>query len=404
MQEAPALDDLVSQGIQLAGAGQMEEAEKLFSTALLHLPGDAEALENCGKVVAQQGRELEAIGLLERAVKINPLAYGAWCLLGAMYGTVGRFTEGISALDRCLTLAPDLPAARWNRAHQLLTIGHWRQGWTDYQYGFINRMRFPRSIKPKWDGRAIPGQRLLIHSEQGYGDTIWALRLLGLAKTQANCHVILEVQEALFTLCLSSDLPADEIYPQKRDLHCHFDFDVHCSLMDLPYILGIDVHTVLSQEPYLMPSRVLTDAWKGEAMGKTGLVWKGSATHSNDKRRSMPKERLLPLEGRTDFLSLQREDTAPFPMSEIGGDLHDFAVTAAVIEGLDRVVTVDTSVAHLSAAMGKPTALMIPDIIDFRWLRDRADCPWYPSMRLFRQKKQGDWTPVVEEVGEWLTI
>lgn len=395
------LDDLVQRGIKHSNLGQISEALELLGTALLYLPHDAEVLEHYGKSLAQNRQESEAVEYLERAVKIAPCSYSTLCVLGAVYGALGRYEDGLSVLNRCLSLAPELPAARWNRAHLLLTLGHWRQGWEDYQFGLVNRMRFMRSVKPKWDGKRVEGKRLLIYSEQGYGDTVWALRLLSMAKERAGCYVILEVQESLYTLCSHSKLAVDEIWPQKRDLHSHFAYDLQCSLMDLPYVLGIDVHTELPKERYLSADPQLAAAWQKGVKGRIGLAWKGSSTHSNDANRSMAKEWLLPLEGEG-FVSLQKGDSAPFEMQEIGEELSDFSVSAAVIENLDAVVTVDTSIAHVAAAMGKPVLLMIPQVIDFRWLLDREDSPWYPSIRIFRQTKRGDWSDVVQGVKEAL--
>jgi hypothetical protein len=250
----------------------------------------------------------------------------------------------------------------------------------------------------------------LLHAEQGFGDTLQFVRYASLLSAR-GARVVLEVQPQLVRL-LSGMSGVDCVLPRKAPLP---DFDFHCPLLSLPLAFGTDLTTIPARVPYLAPPAEAVAAWRGrlpERRPLVGLVWSGERAHDNDLNRSMCLETLAPLFDIPDvqFVSLQhdvREHDARFLQSrpdvlQLGQGFSDFADTAAVIAKLDAVIAVDTAVAHLVGALGKPLLLLLPFAADFRWLRGRDDSPWYPTARLFRQRQFDDWSGAVEALRQEL--
>jgi tetratricopeptide (TPR) repeat protein len=324
---------------------------------------------------------------------------------GTILTALNRLQEALLSYDRALQLRPDHAEARYNRAFTLLTLGRFEDGWRDYEYRHLrpkaqSRRKFSQPI---WQGREpLKNQRLLIHAEQGFGDTIQFARY-GLLAAAAGADVILAVQNPLLRLFAG-------FHPDVRVINEHearTDFDLHCPMLSLPLAFGTRLETIPAwpdgylKAPVAEAERFAARLPKGRR--RIGVVWSGSTIHTNDANRSMALARLSPLFQSGDvWVSLQKEvRAADQPALQASGlcdltpELADFADTAALIGALDLVIAVDTSVAHLAAALGKPVWLMLPFAPDFRWLLEREDSPWYPGMRLFRQQRLGDWDGVI---------
>ena len=314
----------------------------------------------------------------------------------------------IRSASRALTIKPDFAQARFVESVARLTLGDFAAGWRGYesrwQVGWLASQR--RSFAaPLWLGKeSLDGKTILLHAEQGLGDTIQFARYATLLASR-GANVILEVQRPLVRLLsrlqgVTAVLAREEALP-------HYDF--HCPLLSLPLACGTTLETIPADHAYITPADAAISFWRTrlpQRRLRVGLVWSGERSHDNDLNRSMRLATLEPLLDLPDvaFVSLQhemREEDLPFLQSrsdvcEIGRQFKDFADTAAAIALLDAVIAVDTAVAHLAGAMGKPLFLLLPFAADFRWLRERADSPWYPSARLFRQPQFGDWHSVVK--------
>ncbi|HKU51594.1 MAG TPA: hypothetical protein VJQ25_03935, partial [Nitrospira sp.] len=345
--------------------------------------------------LANQGKIEEARDVLEQPLSLNPRSAFTHALLGGLYGELGQYEKGLFHCSRAIEIAPRMAGGHWNRASINLTLGKWEEGWRDYQYGKVNKLRPVRFVEPEWDGRAT--KRILVWSEQGFGDTIWASKLVRVLKEQTGAEIIIECQRDLVGILKGV---ADKVIAQPKDYGCLEEFDAHVSLMSLPHVLGLTPDTIPADKKWIHADHALAEAWKPGLEGRTiGLVWAGSAGHQNDRNRSIPTEAIKPLEKvRGKIVSLQMGKEAPFECLNLSESITDFSVTAAIIENLEVVVTVDTSVAHLSGAMGKKTFLMLPKYIDFRWMSDQKKTKWYPSMTIFRQKTMGDWSDVIAGV------
>jgi hypothetical protein len=267
--------------------------------------------------------------------------------------------------------------------------------------------------EPPWDGRPLEGRTLLLHAEQGFGDAIQFIRYLPLAAERGG-RIIIECQAQLQRL-FQINAGGSQIVASGQPMP---DFDSHCPLLSLPWVFGTTLASVPDIVPYLRADAENVGSWRQRLaehsqVVKVGLVWSGNPAHKNDRCRSMTLARLAPLAQTRGvrFFSLQKGEAAteartPPPGMELidwTEELTDFADTAALIAHLDLVIAVDTAVAHLAGAMGKPVWTLLPFVPDWRWLLEREDSPWYPSMRLFRQPFWGDWDSVIERVADELS-
>ncbi len=326
----------------------------------------------------------------------------------------GHAQEAIAACRQAIALNPDLAIAHSNLSLVLLTFGHFEEGWREHEWRLKCGPKFrPRLFhQGQWNGEDIAGKTILLYAEQGFGDAIQFARYAPLmadlgAKVVLECHPEL-VQ--LFTSLRGIErlVAAGEPLP---------DFDFHCPVLSLPLAFERRLKIIPAQVPYISPGPQLIDQWKRRIGPKTdafkaGIVWAGRPTHTNDRHRSMKLRQFAPLAGieHLEFYSLQKGPattemaSAPpgFRLYNFTSDLADFVDTAAMIANLDMIIAVDTAVAHLAGALGKNVWVMLPYAADWRWLRGRNDSPWYPTMRLFRQKSWGDWDGVVGEVRQAL--
>jgi len=439
---------LVNKALVLSKLQRPAEALEVADAALLGKPDDTSALIARTEALLALGRPVDGLSTIEKALKISPtLAQGhlwrsnAFILLGQpekalvaaetartlapedasvhrgygfALGHLNRLEEAIVSYDYTLKLQPDDREASWNRALALLLLGRFDDGWLAYEYRhFRNKTPAARNYpKPLWWGKQpLKDQRLYIYWEQGLGDTINFARYALLAAA-AGAKVAFSVQDPLRRLFKGFE-PAVTVIGQNE---APTEFELHAPLLTLPLAFGTRLETIPALENgYLTASPEDVARWdqrlpKGRR--RIGLVWSGSQAHANDANRSLALAKISPLFQPGDvWVSLQKEvrdrDLAALAGSgilDVSAELGDFADTAALISALDLVISVDTSVAHLAGALGKPTWVMLPFAPDFRWLLDREDSPWYPKMRLFRQSRAGDWDGVVARIGEALGL
>jgi tetratricopeptide (TPR) repeat protein len=399
-------DALMARGHVFATQQRYNEAVTDFTKATKLAPHNPDAWNNLGNVLQDALREEEAKGAYDKALALRPGFAQAWFNKGKALGALERYPEADAAYDKALALNPDYEEAKWHQSWVKLVQGNFAAGsplfearWRVPALG--NQRRYPQL--PQWLGQApLAGKQLLLYAEQGLGDTLQYCRYVPVLQAM-GANVSMAVQAPLVSL-LAAQWPGVEVAAAFEDLS---GFDCATPLMSLPLALGTTVETI-PPAPYLqVPEADTTIPQTGRP--RVGLVWSGSTGHKNDKARSMALPVLAPLfELPIDWVCLQpdlREADQVWlnahPEVVLAQPvLTDFAVTARVIAGLDWVVTVDTAVAHLAGALGKPVWLLLPTGADYRWLLARADTPWYPSMRLFRQTQRGDWPGVVAQVSE----
>ncbi len=318
-----------------------------------------------------------------------------------------RLGEAEAALTASLSLAPDYPTAMTRLAFNHLLQGDYATGFALYEARFAAGSAVRPMTTPRWDGGDLGGRTLLVHAEQGLGDTLQFCRFA--AQAAGRGRVILSVQPALCGLLRSLDGP-NEIVADDADLPSH---DVHLPMMSLPAALGITLGDLPGPNPYLKADPVLVGRWRARLASlpgrKIGICWAGNPTNTLDRTRSIPFDLLAPLFGSAGalFVSLQTEkrpgeDATAAGLLDWTAELGDFAQTAALVCALDLVISVDTSVAHLAGALGRATWLLNRFNTEWRWMAGRSDSPWYPAVRVFRQPAPGDWGAVVEEVAREL--
>lgn len=382
------------------------EALTIYDQVLTASPHNVAAWNNRGTTLLEMGRFEEAAASFYRALELAPNLHDARIALATCCQALGRVEEALAACNTVLSAAPEHAEAHWNRGLLLLLKGNYPEGWQEYEWRWLKR-NFTSSLRdfpqPLWRGEALAGRTILIHAEQGFGDTLQFCRYVPLVAAR-GVRIVFECHPPLLELMKS--LAGDvRVISMGQPLP---DFDLHIPLMSLPLILGTTLDNIPAAAPYLAPPEVRSLFWHGQIADgdflKVGLCWAGKGYP--DPRRSCPVELLTLLAnvGTVSWYSLQKgwERTLPFPMTDLTTHLHDFADTAALISQLDLVITIDTSVAHLAGALGKPTWVMLTHAPDWRWLLDREDSPWYPSARLFRQDEPGAWEYVIRRVGHSL--
>lgn len=412
-------------GRVLSDTRRLEEAEVHYREAVRINPDFFQAHHNLGLLLAHTNHLQEAEGALRRALSINPASHQTHSNLGSVLRQLGRPEESIRAYRQALALKPDFVAAKANLAQPLLGIGEYKEGWALYEsrHDAALGTHFtdaPRVTWPRWRGEPLAGKSLLVWPEQGYGDVLQFCRYLPLLKARGVDRLAIACQPALQRL-LGSLEGVDAVYALdgKSDIPRH---DYWCFVMSLPHLFDTTVETIPATMPYLRPPADLVTGWKSRLSRegfKVGLVWAGNprlhspASNAFDQRRSMTPRKLLPIlqtPGVT-FVSLQKGETTQRQIHELPSDLRpldpmddvqDFADTAAIVECLDLVITVDTSMAHLAGALNKPVWILSRYDSCWRWLRDRDDSPWYPCARLFRQIEPGNWDEVVARVADAL--
>lgn len=410
----PAYFDLSFLCYQL---GDTSGAISCCKKALALDPLSIEAYNNLGNALANQGDIQSAIESYNRALQISPDGADIYYNLANALKGSGRIHSAIENYQRALALKPDYIDAHWNLSHALLLSGNFLDGWREYEWRFQlpgQHDIYPHRYEvPRWEGATFKGKRLLVHDEQGLGDTLQFVRFLPFVKTLGGT-VIFESRKPLLKF-LTGFPGIDKLVQRSASAKRATDFDMFIPLMSLPALFGTTLLTLPAQVPYLYANPKAREAWRDRIEGggmKVGIVWSGNPGHANDQNRSCSLELFRPLANicgvkliglQAGAAADQAESTAyPMVLENIGKEFVDFADTAGAIEALDLVISVDTAVAHLAGAMGKPVWLMLPCLPDWRWLMDREDSPWYPTMRLFRQPKPGDWPTVIGHIGDCL--
>jgi hypothetical protein len=369
-------------------------------------PSSVAGWNNLGNTLLEMRRYEAAAESYSHALRLAPGLHDSRVALATCYQALGLTEEAMAACNTVLEYVPDHAEAHWNKALLLLLAGDYKNGWREYEWRWRKRnFTSPRREfhQPRWQGNPLTGRTILVHSEQGFGDTIQFCRYVPLVAAR-GARVIFECHPPLVSLMktLAGDvsvIPMGEQAPS---------FDMQEPLMSLPMIFGTSIETIPAAVPYLAPPIERLPFWRNlmpdKGLFKVGLCWAGKSYP--DPGRSCPPDQLSPLAelGGISFHSLQVgwEKDLPLPMTDLTKYLNDFADTACLVALLDMVITIDTAVAHLAGAMGKPTWLMLPHAPDWRWMTKRHDSPWYPSVRIFRQADPGSWEEVVREVASSL--
>ncbi len=389
-------------GTALNALGRPAEAAAVLRRAVALDPYHAAAHLNLGNACADLDRLDEAEQFCRAAVRLDPTLAEAHVSLGFALTSLGRLGEAIAACEAAIALRPDFAQAHWNRATACLLRGDFHTGFEEYEWR-KRHDRFRRDFLalpgPAWQGESLARRTILVHAEQGLGDTIQLSRFLPLLATR-GARVALACDARLIPLL--GTLPGvAEVVPRGAALP-RYDFWV--DQMSLPRLFDLTPDTIPAAGGYLSADPARVAAWRAAlpAGRNVGLVWAGNPLHSNDRRRSLPPEQLARLSAVSGirFVSLQvgpRADEAA-AMADCSPHLADYAETAALTAALDLIVTVDTSVAHLAGALGVETWVMLPFAPDWRWILGRDDTPWYASMRLIRQPRPGDWDSVLDTV------
>ncbi|WP_321899591.1 glycosyl transferase family 8 [Paraburkholderia heleia] len=341
-----------------------------------------------------------------------PLAL--WQLLTAALRPQGKLEAARAIQQMIATQLPGDYAARYDLAETLLLLGDFERGWREYRYRYslAHTVSLERKIqRPRWNGQPIPGQTLLIHDEQGYGDTFQFMRMVPWAKRRSGARVVLEVHPDALSLARRLDgwdqiVTRGELPPR---------FDRHCEMMSLPMAMQLKLADLPGPVPYLRadPERLAHWRQRLAALPRpiVALVWAGRPSHLNDANRSLALSQLaaLAVPG-VSLVALQKgpaaaqaaQPPAGMPIVSLSNEIRDFEDTAAILSVVDLLISVDSSPVHLAGALGRPCWVMLPFVPDWRWLMDRPDTPWYPHTRLFRQSRRGDWDGVLATMRESL--
>lgn len=441
--EKSQLNEILKLAVMYHNDRNFHDAELLYRSILERDPLHADAWHLSGLIAYQIGEYHDALDDIQRAIELHPhaLFYSNLAMvydkmgeeeisaenfmkalemdpifekaslahynLGIFYADRGMLSEALRHYDRAVALDGNFFDARWNRSLLLLLLGRFEEGWKEYESRFKKEKPIDSRIfgKPRWDGLLLNGKRILVVSEQGFGDTLHFIRYLFFLK-EKGVYVILECKKELRRL-LEGFEGIDKIVekPERGIPSVEFDYYIH--LMSLPRLFLTDLENIPHDIPYLRADLGLVEKFSNyfdTNHFKIGIVWAGNPEQINDIRRSMTFEKLKVLKerGGIQLFSLQKGEASRQlqdpEIMDLSGIIRNFADTAALVEHLDLVISVDTSVAHLAGAMGKPTWVLLSAVADWRWLLDREDSPWYPTMRLFRQKKLGDWGSLLGEV------
>ncbi len=398
--------------------GDTNSAISCCKKALELDPACADAFNNLGNAIAAQGDFTAALEAYDQALQISPDRADVRFNLANTLKSCGQLPAAIENYQRALTLKPDYIEAHWNLSHALLLSGNFEDGWREYEWRFelpVQENIYPyRHGVPRWDGSPFKGKRLLVHDEQGFGDTLQFLRYLPMVKALGGT-VFFEVRQQLLKL-ISSAAGFDELMARSTDGHPPLAFDLCMPLMSLPAAFNTTPANIPTPIPYLAADTELTRQWaqklKPISGFKVGICWQGNPAHQADRRRSVPLKYFAPLAAvpGTQLISLQKKhgldqlaDLSPgVSVIDFGCELDEdngvFMDTAAIMKNLDLVIASDTAIPHLAGAMGVPVWLVLPAVPEWRWLMERNDSPWYPTMRLFRQPTPGDWTTAFDQI------
>jgi tetratricopeptide (TPR) repeat protein len=402
---AEALGNLAT---ALRELGEIDEAIVHFRQALRLRPDFAEAHGALAMALSQQGDLNAALASCREALRLRPELASAHLSMGFILSELGRRDEALACCNRALELEPDLPDAHKNRSLIWLLEGKLTEGWAEYEWRWkcpeLPERPFPQ---PLWDGSPLAGQTIMLHAEQGLGDTLHFIRYASLVHDRGG-RVVVVCQRPLVSLVARCPGVAQVVAQGDPLPH----FDTHAPLLGLPRIFGTMLESIPAEVPYLAAEPQAVERWRAEfapeSRFKVGIAWQGSRTHRRDRGRSIPLAIFAPfaeLDG-VRLYSLQKhfgqEQLAQVgfreSITDLSPQLETFDDTAAIVQNLDLIIACDTSIIHLAGGLARPTWVALPTVPDWRWLLDRDDSPWYPTMRLFRQRRRGDWPEVFERI------
>jgi Flp pilus assembly protein TadD len=410
-------DAYTNLGLLLATCDRDEEAERLHRQALALEPESSAIWTNLANLLVKLGRNGEAEQSYKQAIALDPTSPIARTNLGALLADSSRADEAEQAFRQAIALAPDYPRARLNLGYLLLAQGRFAEGWqlheSRYREDLADRATHPPALPfPQWRGESPSGKSLLIWPEQGFGDEIQFCRFAPLLKQRGVRELTLVCKRPLEALMKTLD-GVDRVINLDDASVAVPPHDYWTFPLSLPFHCDVELETIPAKTPYMhaLPERIAHWAARVPRGGlRVGLVWQGNHRNPNDADRSLPHiSTLAPLWSvpGVQFVSLQkgpaeteaREPPPDQPLVHLGAEIADFADAAAIIEQLELLICVDTAYAHLAGALAKPSWVMLPaHKTDWRWLQARTDSPWYPGMRLFRQRERGAWGTVIEEV------
>jgi Tfp pilus assembly protein PilF len=395
-------------GLALLSLGKVESAKTHLGEAIRLNPEFAQAHNNLGNAHQAEGELAQAAACYRRVLELTPGSLEALDNLGNTQHAMGEMNDAVQSFERALAIAPDRPESHFFRALTWLKMGNLEDGWEEYEWRFrCNGYPVPQFHQPLWDGRRLAGRGILLYADQGLGDTIQFVRYAHLVRRRGG-KVVVVCQKSLERILATC--PGVEATVSEGSIVPELDFYVPIS--SLPRVFGTSLATIPSRAPYLSADRGLAEHWREELAGspefKIGVCWQGNPAHGKDRQRSFRLANLEPVvrRGGTRLFSLQkgqgaeqlRELGGRFSATDLASRLDDLMDTAAVMMNLDLVITPDTSLAHLAGALGVPAWVALPLAADWRWLSGRDDSPWYPSLRLFRQRQWGDWQGVFERM------
>ena len=338
-----------------------------------------------------------------------------WRYLATILRRQGRTAEAKVIQEMMVQSLPGDLSERFNLSETLLLLGECDRGWREYRYRYSlsHTKIIERKVQqPRWEGQPIPGQTLLIHDEQGYGDTFQFIRLIKAAKERSQARVVLEINRATYAIAKRSLEHVDELIPAGQLPPA---FNQHCELMSLPAAMGLQLSDLPGAIPYLKPDPDRLAYWQKRLAALprpiVALVWAGRPTHTNDANRSMKLSDFAPLaHPNIQFIAIQKGPPATQALTPPEGmnilsldqEIKDFDDTAAILCVADLLISVDSSPVHLAGALGRPAWVMLPLVPDWRWLIGREDTPWYPTVRLFRQTERGNWLGVLDRLSDAL--
>jgi Flp pilus assembly protein TadD len=416
LKQAPEQPDTLHLlGVTKARREQFAEAAALIEQAIAITPDAPIYHRNICEIYRRLSRYEEAVTAGQRAVALTPDDPHALVNLAIVYYDCLRFNDGVACCERAIALQPDLPGAHFELAEALLVQGKFERGWKEYEWRFRIAgagQLMPANERPHWDGKPIANGTLLLIADQGFGDVIQFARFVPWARGVCPDMVLAcsrQLQSVVAQIC--PDLPMFDRWDQAPD------YVAYSSLSGLPQLYGVTLNNIPAEVPYLHADPARRQAW-GERLAaltppgyrRVGIAWAGRPTHNNDFNRSASLDDFSPLSALPGvvLLSLQKGDRQSqiggylgrAPLLNLGPELTDYEDTMAVTAHLDLLVTVDTSVAHVAGAMGRPAWVVLPYAPDWRWLLDRDDTPWYPSLRLFRQPAPRNWDDVFAKVAK----
>jgi tetratricopeptide (TPR) repeat protein len=400
-------DAYVNLGIINRIKGIFSEEIICYQKAIEINPNSIEAYYNLGNALLDNEQFNDAAACYQNVIQINPNIIQAYMYLGLIFRITAHLNEALTCYQKVIQLNPDYAEAHWQMANILLLMEDFKNGWKEYEWlwkteDFKNRKR--SFSQPPWQGQDIKGLTILLYAEYGFGDTIQFIRYAPLV-AKLGATIIVECQKELASLLKSAE-GIQNVISHGEPLP---DFDIHCSLMRLPIIFDTSLKNIPANIPYITANPILVEKWRNriqhdDSRLKIGLVWAGISM----PRKYCSLEAFAPFGQLKDvtFYSLQKgknKDQIKNPpkgmkLIDYTDEFCDFSDTAAFIENLDLVISIDTSVAHLAGAMGKPVWTLIHFVPDWRWFLNREDSPWYPTMRLFRQSALEDWESVISNI------